>query len=42
MGIEEYPAEYYQELLEYIKDRYEGQRPKLNPLRSSFSKNLTG
>ena len=25
MVIEEYPAEYYRELLEYIKDRYEGQ-----------------
>ena len=25
LGIEEYPAQYYQELLEYIKDKYEGQ-----------------
>ncbi|PQP33123.1 hypothetical protein C6A36_00850, partial [Desulfobacteraceae bacterium SEEP-SAG10] len=25
MGLEEYPAEYYEELLEYVKDRYEGQ-----------------
>lgn len=32
LGIEEYPAQYYQELLEYIKDRYEGQRPRWNPL----------
>jgi peptidoglycan/xylan/chitin deacetylase (PgdA/CDA1 family) len=25
LGIEEYPADYYKELLEYIRDRYEGQ-----------------
>jgi hypothetical protein len=25
LGIEEYPAEYYIKLLEYNKDRYEGQ-----------------
>ena len=24
MGLEEYPVEYYQELLEYVKDSYEG------------------
>jgi hypothetical protein len=25
MALEEYPAEYYQEFLEYVKDKYEGQ-----------------
>lgn len=25
LGIEEYPAEYYEELLEYIRDKYKGQ-----------------
>ena len=25
MGLEEYPAEYYQEFLEYVKEKYEGQ-----------------
>jgi hypothetical protein len=25
LGIEEYPAEYYREFLEYVKDRYGGQ-----------------
>ena len=26
MGLEEYPSEYYQEFLEYVKDRYEGRK----------------
>jgi len=42
LGIEEYPALFYKKLLEYIKDRYEGQRPRLNPLRLASGKHLTG
>jgi hypothetical protein len=25
MGLEEYPADYYGEFLEYVKEKYEGQ-----------------
>jgi len=31
MGLEEYPAEYYEEFLEYIKEKYVGQYWHLLP-----------
>jgi hypothetical protein len=40
LGLEEYPADYYREFLEYVKEKYEGQYwPVLPRDKARFWKN---
>ena len=42
MGLEEYPSEYYEELLEYVKDKYEGQRAPVKFAALGFCEAFNG